>query len=123
MREVTGGRAVLFAAGLVIGPAAFLVLLLLVQRLLAPRRPGDVKQSAFECGIPQADTPWKPVNARFAGIAALFVLFDVESVLLFAVAPAVKGSLAGVVEIAAFAALLAVGLLFAWRKGLLTWQR
>ncbi|GAV31186.1 NADH:ubiquinone oxidoreductase subunit 3 (chain A) [Coriobacteriaceae bacterium EMTCatB1] len=120
---VQGTSSVLFAAGLVIGPAAFLMILLGLQRLLAPSRPDDVKQSAFECGIPQADIPWKPFNVRFAGIAALFVLFDVESVMLFAVAPKVKGSVAGVLEVAAFVVMLAIGLVYAWRKGLLSWLR
>jgi NADH-quinone oxidoreductase subunit A len=115
--------AVLFAAGLVLGPAAFLMVLLGLQRLLAPSRPDEVKQSAFECGIPQADTPWKPFNVRFAGIAALFVIFDVESVLLFAVAPRVRGSAIGVVEVGAFVVLVAVGLLYAWKKDLLSWLR
>lgn len=118
-----GGSAVLFAVGLIAGPALFLIALLSLQRLFAPRRPDPVKESAFECGIPQADTPWKPFNARFAAVAALFVLFDVEGVLLLAVAPATKGSLTGVVEVAVFVAMLAVGLLYAWRKGLLSWLR
>lgn len=117
------GSPVLFAVGLLAGPALFLLLLLAAQRLLAPSRPDETKGSAFECGIPQADSPWKPFNVRFAAVAALFVLFDVEGVLLFAVAPAVKGSLAGVIEVAAFVTMVAVGLLFAWRKGLLGWLR
>lgn len=118
-----GGSAVLFAVGLIAGPVLFLLVLLSLQRLLAPRRPDPVKESAFECGIPQADVPWKPFNVRFAAVAALFVLFDVEGVLLLAVAPAAKGSLAGVLEVAVFVAMLAVGLLYAWRKGLLSWLR
>jgi NADH-quinone oxidoreductase subunit A len=115
--------AVLFAAGLVIGPALFLLALLALQRVVAPRRPDEVKQSAFECGIPQADTPWKPFNVRFAGIAAVFVVFDVESVLLFAVAPGVRGSVAGVVEVGVFVVLLAAGLYYAWKKDVLSWLR
>jgi NADH:ubiquinone oxidoreductase subunit 3 (subunit A) len=47
----------------------------------------------------------------------------VESVLLFAVAPRVRGSAIGVVEVGAFVVLVAVGLLYAWKKDLLSWLR
>lgn len=112
---------VLFAVGLALGPVLFLLLLITANSLLSPRKPNDVKNAAYECGIPQAASPWLPMNLRFADIALLFVLFDAETVLLFAVAPAVRGSVTGVIELGAFAAFLAFGLLYAWRKGALTW--
>jgi NADH:ubiquinone oxidoreductase subunit 3 (subunit A) len=112
---------VLFAIGLAAGPVLFLLLLITANSLLSPRKPNDVKNTAYECGIPQASSPWLPVNIRFAEIALLFVLFDAETVLLFAVAPGVRGSVAGLIELGAFAAFLAFGLLYAWRKGALKW--
>lgn len=112
---------VLFAIGLAVGPVLFLLALITANALLSPKRPNDAKNSNYECGIPQASSPWLPVNVRFADIALLFVLFDAETALLFAVAPAVRGSLAGIVEVAVFALFLGFGLLYAWRKGALTW--
>ena len=112
---------VLFVAGLAAGPIVFLLALLLVNALLAPKRPDDIKSSAYECGIPQAGSPWQPVNIRFSSIALLFVIFDAETVLLFAVASGVRGSVAGAVEVAVFAAFLAFGLFYAWKKGALKW--
>ncbi|KAF0207678.1 MAG: NADH-quinone oxidoreductase subunit [Actinobacteria bacterium] len=112
---------VLFAIGLAAGPVLFLLLLITANALLSPRKPNDTKNSAYECGIPQASSPWLPVNVRFADIALLFVIFEAETVLLFAVAPAVRGSVTGLVELAAFAAFLGFGLLYAWRKGALKW--
>ncbi len=112
---------VLFAVGLAIGPVLFLLALITANSLLSPKSPNAVKSSNYECGIPQASSPWLPVNVRFADIALLFVLFDAETALLFAVAPAVRGSVVGVIEVAAFAAFLAFGLLYAWRKGALKW--
>ncbi len=112
---------VLFAVGLAAGPVLFLLALITANSLLSPKRPNDAKTANYECGIPQASSPWLPVNVRFADIALLFVLFDAETALLFAVAPAVKGSLAGLIEVGAFAAFLGFGLLYAWRKGALTW--
>ena len=118
---MTANESVLFAIGLAAGPVAFLMVLLGAQRLLAPRKPSDAKLSAYECGIPQASSPWSGINVRFATVALLFVLFDAETALLYAVAPAVRGSMTGLVEIAAFAGLLAFGLLYAWKKGALKW--
>ncbi len=116
-----GHENVLMALGLAIGPAAFLMLLLGIQALLSPKRPTDLKASHYECGIAQAGSPWAPVNVRFSAVALVFVIFDAEAVLFFAVASALKGSLVAVIEAAVFAAFLAVGLAFAWRKGVLTW--
>jgi len=113
--------SVLFIAGLAAGPVVFLLVLLGANALLAPKRPDDIKSSAYECGIPQAGSPWRPVNIRFSTIALLFVIFDAETVLLFAVAPRVRGSVAGTVEVALFAAFLALGLFYAWKKGALKW--
>lgn len=112
---------VLFAIGLAAGPVLFLLALITANALLSPKRPNAVKDSNYECGIPQASSPWLPVHVRFADIALLFVLFDAETALLFAVAPAVRGSITGVIEVAVFAAFLGFGLLYAWRKGALKW--
>ncbi|MDO8950953.1 MAG: NADH-quinone oxidoreductase subunit A [Actinomycetota bacterium] len=112
---------VLFAIGLAAGPVLFLLLLITANALLSPRKPNEIKNSAYECGIPQASSPWLPVNVRFADVALLFVIFEAETVLLFAVAPAVRGSVTGLIELAAFAAFLGFGLLYAWRKGALKW--
>lgn len=118
---MTAHESVLFALGLAAGPVVFLLLLLGAQTLLAPRKPSDLKMTAYECGIPQASSPWAGVNVRFATVALLFVLFDAEAALLYAVAPAVKGSMSGLIELAAFAGFLGFGLLYAWKKGALKW--
>lgn len=118
---MTSTESVLFVVGLAAGPVLFLLLLFGINALLAPRHPSDVKNSAYECGIPQAASPWRPVNVRFSTIAILFVIFDAETVLLFAVASRVRGSVSGAIEVAAFAGCLALGLLYAWRKGALKW--
>lgn len=112
---------VLFVLGLAAGPAVFLLVLFGLSALLAPRRPNELKTTAYECGMPQAGSPWRSVNVRFSTIALLFVIFDAETVLLFAVASRVRGSAAASAEVAVFAAFLALGLLYAWKKGGLKW--
>jgi len=119
--EFFASDSVLFVLGLAAGPTIFLLILFGVNRLLAPRSPGGMKNEAFECGIPQAGSPWRPVNIRFSTIALLFVIFDAETVLLFAVAPGVRGSVIGGIEVGSFVLFLAFGLFYAWRKGALRW--
>ena len=113
--------ALLFVAGLAVGPALFLLVMLGANALLAPKRPTDAKSSPYECGIPQAASPWRPVNIRFATIAILFVIFDAETVLLFAVASQVRGSAPAAIAVGIFGAFLALGLFYEWRKGGLKW--
>jgi NADH:ubiquinone oxidoreductase subunit 3 (subunit A) len=52
----------------------------------------------------------------------LFVIFDVESVLLFSVATRIRGDLAGGMALLGFASLLAFGLFYAWKTGALQWR-
>lgn len=119
-----GGTAqnVMFVLGLATSAAAFILLVFGLNALLSPRNPTEEKNLPYECGMEQAGTPNVPVRLRFATIAVLFVLFDAEAVLLFAVAPALRRSLLGLLEVAVFAALLALGLVYAWRKGALEWR-
>jgi len=117
-----GSSAVLFVVGLAAAAVGFVLVVFLANRLLAPHHPDPEKGSPYECGMEPAGAPWRRVNVRFASVALLFVLFDVEAVLLFAVATRLRGSLAGLLEAGAFAALLALGLAYAWRKGALEWR-
>lgn len=118
---MTSTESLLFVVGLAAGPVLFLLVMLGANSILAPKRPNELKSTAYECGIPQAGSPWRSVNIRFSTVALLFVIFDAETALLFAVAPEVRGSVAGAVEVAAFVGFLALGLFYAWKKGALKW--
>jgi NADH-quinone oxidoreductase subunit A len=115
-------QAILFVLGLVTAATAFILVVFLANRLLSPHDPSLEKDSPFECGMDQAGEPWSAPRLRFSTIAALFVLFDAEAVLLFAIAGGLRGNLRGVLEVAAFVGFLALGLAYAWRKGALEWR-
>jgi NADH-quinone oxidoreductase subunit A len=119
---VGGSTAVLFVVGLAAAAVGFVLIVFLANRLLAPRNPEPAKGEPYECGMEPAGSPWRRVNIRYATVALLFVLFDAEAVLLFAVASRLRGSFGGLLEAAAFAALLAAGLAYAWRAGALEWK-
>ena len=113
---------VLFVIGAAFSAAAFIGVVFLANAILSPRNPNPDKVEPYECGMEQAGQPWAPVRLRFAAIAMIFVLFDAESALLFAVVARLRGSWAAAVEVAVFAAMLAFGLWYAWRKGALEWR-
>ena len=108
--------------GLVTAATAFILVVFLANTLLSPRNPSAAKDSPFECGMEQAGEPWTPPRMRFSTIAMLFVLFDAEAILLFAVASGLRGNLFALVEVGAFVGFLAFGLGYAWRKGALEWR-
>ena len=115
-------QGILFVLGLATAATAFILVVFLANTVLSPRNPSSEKGEPFECGMEQAGEPWAAPRLRFSTIAALFVLFDAEGVLLFAVASRVRGNLVGAVELLAFVAFLAFGLVYAWRKGALEWR-
>jgi NADH-quinone oxidoreductase subunit A len=115
-------QAMLFVLGLATAATAFILVVFLANAVLSPRAPSPAKDAPFECGLDPAGEPWIAPRLRFSTIAALFVLFDAEAVLLFAVATGLRGHVIALVEVAAFVAFLALGLAYAWQKGALEWR-
>lgn len=92
------------------------------SRLMAPHRPLPEKLTTYECGIDPVGEGWSQSQVRYYIFGFLFVIFDVESVFLFPWARVFENlGWAAVVEMGIFIGILAVGLLYAWRKGVLKW--
>jgi NADH-quinone oxidoreductase subunit A len=115
-------QGLLFVLGVATSAAAFIGIVFIANAVLAPHRPNAEKGMPYECGLDQAGQPWSAQRMRFSTVAMLFVLFDAEAILLFAVATRLRGSWIAVLEVGAFVAFLALGLAYAWRKGALTWR-
>jgi NADH-quinone oxidoreductase subunit A len=108
--------AVLVAGAGLVGVA------ILTARALAPRRPVPAKLTTYECGIDPVGEGWSQSQIRYYVYGFLFVIFDVESVFLFPWARVFERlGYQAVVEMAIFIVILGVGLLYAWRKGVLRW--
>ena len=91
-------------------------------RLMAPRRPLPEKLTTYECGIDPVGEGWSQSQVRYYIYGFLFVIFDVESVFLFPWARVFQPlGYTAVVEMGIFIGILAIGLLYAWRKGVLKW--
>jgi len=91
-------------------------------KLVAPRRPSREKLTTYECGVDPVGEGWSQSQIRYYIFAFLFVIFDVEAVFLFPWARVFEAlGYTAVVEMAIFIGILALGLLYAWRKGVLRW--
>jgi NADH-quinone oxidoreductase subunit A len=110
-----------FTAFLVVGILLAFVLATL-PRWLAPREPGELKATAYECGEEPIGAPWMHFRIAYYVFALLFVVFDVEAVFLFPWAVVIrKLGVYGLAQMAVFVGMLALGLAYAWRKGALEW--
>ncbi|MBI3324581.1 MAG: NADH-quinone oxidoreductase subunit A [Candidatus Omnitrophica bacterium] len=99
------------------------VLPLLLARWLSPKKPGASKTSSYECGLESLGDPWVQFRVQYYLYALLFVIFDVEIIFLYPWALIWRSlGWVAVVEMAIFVLILAVGLAYAWRKGVLEWE-
>lgn len=100
----------------------FLVVLFLFSRLIRPNKPNSAKLSTYECGMEPVGDCWVQFRIRYYIFALLFVLFDIETVFLFAIATVYRElGVAALLEVLIFVGSLVVGLAYAWRKGVLEW--
>jgi NADH-quinone oxidoreductase subunit A len=96
------------------------------NRLLKPSAPAEPagKRMSYESGIDPVGGDWAQAQIRYYVYAYLYVLFAVEAVFLFPWAVIFDRpgfGLATVVAMAVFVGVLALGILYAWRKNILTW--
>ena len=106
---------------LVVGMIAVLMVL---PRLIARSSTSPAKEVPYECGVDPVGTAKQRFSVHFYLVAVLFILFDIEAVFLFPWAVALQDiGIAGFVEAVVFVAILALGLGYAWRKGVLDWNR
>jgi NADH-quinone oxidoreductase subunit A len=95
---------------------------LLLNRLLRPRAPTDEKYLTYECGVDPIGGGWSQSTVRYYIFALLFVIFDVEAVFLFPWAIVFEEiGVFAFVEMMIFIFILALGLVYAWRKRVLEW--
>ena len=94
-----------------------------LNTVLGPRRPNKVKSQPYESGLPSEVKSTFRFGISFYLIAMLFILFDIEVVLLFPIAVQLKeyGAYA-LGETVTFIVLLFVAFVFVWRRGALEWK-
>jgi NADH-quinone oxidoreductase subunit A len=109
--------------------AAFAGVSVGLSELLGRNRKSISKGDAYECGLEAQGSARVRLSIHFYLVAVLFILFDIESLLLLPwAATAAEFNAAGVGgtvfgQVALFLAVLVVGLAYEWRKGGLAWDR
>jgi len=95
-----------------------------LSSLFGPKNPNPVKSVIFEAGSePAPGTSRQRFAVKFYVVALLFIVFDVETVFLYPWAVNFKMlGWFGYGEMFIFAATLAVGLVYVWKKGALSWE-
>ncbi len=109
---------------LALGAAAFTLVPLGLARCwarrFAPGKPGPGKNATYECGLEARGDAWIRFQPEYYLYGIVFLVFDVETIFLLPFAAAFPGlPVGGFVAMIVFLLLLAEGLVWAWRKGLL----
>ena len=108
---IFGGLAVALIAG-ILGLGA----------LIRPSHREGGKYLNYESGVDPVGDLWSQSQVRYYMFALLFVVFDVEAVFIFPWATRVElFDVFGLVEMLVFIFVLTLGLVYAWRKGVLRW--
>jgi NADH-quinone oxidoreductase subunit A len=90
--------------------------------MLRPKRPQPGKYVSYESGVDPVGSMWSQSQVRYYIFALLFVMFDVEAVFIFPWATRLEVyGLFGLIEMFIFIFVLLLGLIYAWRKGVLKW--
>lgn len=105
------------------------ITVVLISKVVRPHNPNPVKEQAYECGEDPVGSAWSLFNMRFYVTGLIFIIFDVESALMFPVVAVFKSmneiGLGGLVliELIIFITILVAGLAYCWRKGDLDWVK
>lgn len=93
-----------------------------LSALLGPRNPTPEKLAPYECGMPAVGDARERQSVKFYLVAMIFLLFDIEVAFLYPWAMSLRDlGWAGFVQILTFFAILTVGFIYVWRKGVLDW--
>lgn len=107
------------AIGFAIAP---LLMAWLWSKKFSPRKPGPAKNSAYECGLESKNDVSIRFRPEYYLYAIVFLIFDVEAIFLLPFAVAFSGLTVGAsITMLIFLLLLVEGLVWTWRKGVLTW--
>jgi NADH-quinone oxidoreductase subunit A len=101
----------------------FAAIALTVSAVLGPKRHNPAKREPYESGILPFGDAKRRFPVQFYLVAVLFILFDVEVILMFPWAVAArKLGLFGLIEMGIFVVILLVGFVYAWKNDAFKWQ-
>lgn len=107
----------------------FVWILIALSDFFSRRHPTQSKITTYECGETPVGSPWVQFNIRFYVIALIFIIFDVEAVLVYPCVAVFRQwvlqgrGAAAFIEIALFVVILLAGLAYVWARGDLDWVK
>jgi len=97
--------------------------LLLIAGQLSPSKPSPAKSKPYECGVSEPQPTEARWPVRFALVAMLFLIFDVEGLFFYPWAVQVRElGWHGLTAMGSFFAVLGVGYIYARGRGALLWK-
>ncbi len=103
----------------------FAVTPIIIAWLIGGRSEGVKRAETYESGMPTIGSAWVQFSVAYYIYALIFLAFDVDVLYLFPVALAYgKGFVVrDFVEVVIFIGILSLAIVYAWRKGVFTWQK
>ena len=121
---------ILYIALFMIGALAYGIGPIIIVKLLSPtshtRQTANKSSQLIECGMEPIGDAWIRFGIVYYLYALIFLAFDVDVLFLFPVALAYNDPRFGIedfVEIVLFVGILALAVVYAWRKGVFTWTK
>jgi NADH-quinone oxidoreductase subunit A len=111
--------SILLLLAMGVGFGAFTVF---ISQFLGPKAVTPEKLAPYECGVPPVGDARERQSVKFYLVAMVFLLFDIEVAFLYPWAMALRDlGWTGYVQVVLFLAILLVGFVYIWRKGVLDW--
>jgi NADH-quinone oxidoreductase subunit A len=90
---------------------------------IVPHHPTPTKNETYECGLRTIGPTWIQYNPHYYFFALVMVSLDIMAVFILPWAPVIRRlGAGGLATVFIFVLIVALGYLFAWRKGVLTWN-
>ena len=97
--------------------------LLALSTILGPRSPSPQKLIPYECGMVPKEEAKGRYPVRFATVAMLFIIFDIEVVFMYPWAVSLDQlKLFGLIEMLVFIFILGIAYVYIWGRGGLEWD-
>src|SRR5215468_7450424 len=111
--------------------AGFAVTNIVLSHVVGKRKNTRAKLMPYECGMDPVGSAHQRFSVKFYLIAMLFILFDIEAIFLLPWAVVFRtlihnsaiGKAFVFFEMMIFVAVLLVGYIYVWKKGLFEWTR
>ena len=97
--------------------------MVIASHIFNPRRPTPQKEMPYESGMIALGDTRARFSVKFYMVAISFIVFDLETIFLIPWAVRMRElGWSGFLAMSMFVVVLAVGLLYEWKKGGLEWE-